>query len=256
MAKVTERSGVRRKGKGSTGVALFSALGGILLAGGALLPWIDTGGVNIGTQVISGAPKGWETRTGVVVLAAGVVAILGAIVLVSTTRASRVVAGILLVAGATGLVGALMILTSPRDAFIDFAAHELGVGSGDIEHSLNALFDIGGIKDDLGDGIYVSLAGGGLTFLSGAIGALVLRTRRIGPTTSKDEDDPELDEGQNVERSAWDRSFDDVERSVVGIEDQPAAPPDVDPEEGHTTREAEEPTAPHRKDVLGDSWVG
>ena len=256
MAQVTEGSGVRRKGVGSTGVALFSALGGILLAGGTLLPWIDTGGVNIGTQVVSGAPTGWETRTGVFVLAAGIVAILGAIVLVSTTRASRVVAVVLLVAGATGLAGASMILTSPRDAYIDFAADELGVGSSEIEHSLNALFDIGGIRDDLGEGIYVSLAGGGLTVLSGAIGALVLRRRRVQPALPEDEGVLEAEDGQNVKRTVWDRSFDDVERSVDGIEDQPAPPPDAAPEEDHTAREPEEPAAPQRKDVLGDSWVG
>ena len=245
---------MRRNGIGTTLVALGSALGGLLLVGGALLPWIDTGGVNIGTQVISGTVTGLETSTGYVVLAAGIVAVLGAIVLISTRRASRVVAVALIVAGAAGLAGASMILTSPRDAYINFAADELGVGSSEIENSLTSLFDIGGIKDDPREGIYVSLAGGALTFLSGAIGALVFRRRRAQPATSADEGD--LEDAPEAKGTVWERSFDEIERSTDPIEkEKPAVPLDAGPKE-EPPAPAEEPTVPKRKEVLGDSWAG
>jgi Tryptophan-associated transmembrane protein (Trp_oprn_chp) len=243
---------VRRNGIGTTLVALGSALGGLLLVGGALLPWIDTGGVNIGTQVISATVTGLETSTGYVVLAAGIVAVLGAIVLISTRRASRVVAVALIVAGAAGLAGALMILTSPRDAYIDFAADELGVGSSEVTNSLTSLFDIGGINDDPGEGIYVSLAGGALTFLSGAIGALVLRRRRVQPAASADEGDP--GHGPEAKGTVWERSFDEIERSADHVE-KPTAALDAVPKQDPPAP-AEEPTVPKRKEVLGDSWAG
>jgi len=256
MAQVTEGSVVRRKGKRSTGLGLFSALGGLLLVGGTLLPWLDTGGVNVGAEVVSGTPNGVETSTGMIVLSAGIVSVLASIVLMSTSRISRVVALIVLAAGVTGLVGPSMILMSPRDAYVDFAADELGVGSSDIENSLNSLFDIGGIQDDPAVGIYVSLAGGGVTFLSGAIGFLILRKRRIQPMTPADESDSEPEDGQDVGGTVWERSFDDAERTVDRIEDRPEAPPAADPDEDHTAQEPAEAPAQQRKDVLGDSWAG
>ena len=74
------------------------------------------------------------------------------------------------------------------------------------------------------------------------------------PTRSDEE--PDRTSPQDVKGSVWERSFDDAERTVDRIEDQPAAPPGADPEEDHTAGEAEEPPGLQRKDALGDSWVG
>ena len=240
----------------STGVGLFSALGGLLLAGGTLLPWLDTGGVNIGTQVVSGTPTGLETSTGLIVLSAGIVAVIAAIVLMATSRVSRIMALIVLAAGATGLVGTSMILTNPRDAYIDFAADELGVASSDIEHSLESLFEIGGIQDDPAVGIYISVAGGGVALLSGAIGALILRRRR-DQQPAPPREDLAPDRARDDHEAAGERSLDEAAPSVEVDQDRASEPPDADSEEeGDSDGGMGEQAPPPRKDVLGDSWVG
>jgi hypothetical protein len=240
----------------SIGVGLFSAFGGLLLAGGTLLPWLDTGGVNVGTQVVTGTPTGLETSRGVIVLSAGIVAVVAAMVLMSISRVSRIMALVVVATGATGLVGVSMILTNPREAYIDFAADELGVAASDIEHSLESLFEIGGIQDDPAAGIYVSLAGGGVAILSGAIGALILRRRRIQPPPTA-EDDIDTEAVRDDHEATRERGLDDAEPSVEVDQDRATEPVDTDSEEEGASDGGAEEQAPHpRKDVLGDSWFG
>jgi hypothetical protein len=152
-------------------------MGGYLVIAGCFLPWLDTGGVNVGKEIVSGTPAGIEAAAGLIALVSGIVVLVAATLILLVRRVSNVWAVLVLLAGAVGAVAAILTLVDPRDAYINFAASELGRDVREIENSLNALFDIGGIRASLGMGLYVSLAGGGLSILAGAT-ELVARRRR------------------------------------------------------------------------------
>ena len=97
---------------------------------------------------------------------------------------------LVLLAGAVGAVAAILTLADPREAYLNFVASELGRNVSEIENSLNALFDIGGIRAALGVGVYVSLAGSGLSILAGAA-ELIARRRRSARIPTRPADDVE-----------------------------------------------------------------
>lgn len=153
---------------------------------GCLLPWLDTGGVNVGKQIVSGTPAGIET-TGVIALVPGIVVLLAATLMLLAPRVSNVWALLVLLAGTVGVIVAIATLADSRDAYIHFVASELGRDVSEVENSLNALFDNDGIRAGLGAGVYVSLAGGGLSIIGGATGLVARRRHRAHvPTGSAD----------------------------------------------------------------------
>jgi hypothetical protein len=153
-------------------------MGGFTMLAGCLLPWLDTGGVNVGNDVVSGTPAGIETVAGVIALVSGIVVLLAATLILLTPRVSNVWVLPLLLAGAVAMVAAILTLADPRGPYLDFVASELGRDVSEIENSLNALFDIGGIRAAPGVGVYVSLAGSGLSIMAGAAELVARRRRR------------------------------------------------------------------------------
>lgn len=149
-----------------------------MVLAGCLLPWLDTGGVNVGNEVVSGTPSGIETAAGFIALVSGIVIFLAATLILLTPRISNVWVLPLLLAGAVAAVAAILTLADPRDAYLNFVASELGRDVSEIDNSLNALFDIGGIRAALGVGVYVSLAGSGLSIMAGAAELVARRRRR------------------------------------------------------------------------------
>lgn len=188
-----------------------AALGGYLVLAGCLLPWLDTGGVNVGSEVVSGTPAGMETAAGPVALVSGIVVLIAATLMFLVRRVSNVWALLVLLAGAVGAVAAILTLADPRDAYLNFVASELGRNVSEIENSLNALFDIGGIRAALGFGVYVSLAGGGLSILAGTAELVARRRRRarvppraaddVAPPTEIQSEVREAEQGPGEEKA-------------------------------------------------------
>lgn len=237
---------------------MTAALGGYLVLAGCLLPWLDTGGVNVGKEIVSGTPAGTETAAGLIVLMSGIVVLVAATLILLVRRVSNVWAVLVLLAGAVGAVAAILTLVDPRDAYINFAASELGRDVREIENSLNALFDIGGIRASLGMGVYVSLAGGWLSILAGAT-ELVARRRRRGrfPLRPADENSPPtdiLDESKGVEPERRRQSADTERPKAVELErpESPPAPPHVEPDEQPAAPEPSQKVSPAPSDE--DYW--
>jgi hypothetical protein len=219
-------------------------MGGYLVLAGCLLPWLDTGGFNIGSQIVTGTPAGIETAAGVIALVSGIVVLLAATLILLAPRVSNVWVLPLLLAGAVALVAAILTLTDPRDAYLDFAAGELGRNVSEIEDSLNALFDIGGIRAALGLGVYVTLAGSGLSIMAGAAELVARRRRRAHfPTRAADDVESateiqseltEAEQGPGEEQADTEmpkaaeseKSESPPARASAGPDDQPAAAPE------------------------------
>ena len=113
-------------------------------------------------------------------------------------------------------------------AYKGFVADELNVDAEELD-SFDVLFEEGLLNTDLQPAVYGAAAGVGLSLLGGLL-LLFRRSTRPTEATSAagkapapvavDEGDPEA--GQHVKGSVWERSFDDTERTVGRIEDQPA----------------------------------
>lgn len=165
-------------------------MGGYAIVAGCMLPWLVTGGVNIGPDVVSGTPAGMEFSGGLITLVSGIVVILAATLMMLVPRSKGVLAVGVVLAGLTGASGTVPTLADPRESYIRFVADDLGRSADEVRNSLEALFDIGGIRDTLGEGLYLTLGGAGLSIIGGAVGGVSSRRRRIrarGQVTSRDE---------------------------------------------------------------------
>ena len=65
-------------------------MGGYLVIAGCLLPWLDTGGVNVGNEIVSGTPAGIETAAGPIALVSGIVVLVAATLILLVRRLSNV----------------------------------------------------------------------------------------------------------------------------------------------------------------------
>lgn len=146
---------------------------------GCMLPWLDTGGVNIGSHVVSGMPAGIELSGGLITLASGFAVLIAAALMMMAPKASGVLALGVILAGLTGAGGTVPTLADPQESYIRFVADDLNRDVEEVRNSLEALFDIGGIRDDLGEGVYLSLGGAGLAIIGGAVARVGSRRRRI-----------------------------------------------------------------------------
>ena len=155
-----------------------------------MLPWLDTGGVNIGPDVVTGTPAGMEVSGGLITLVSGIVVLLVATLIMMVPKASGALAVGVVLAGMTGAGGTVPSLADPRESYIRFVADDLGRDADEVRNSLEALFDIGGIRDTFGEGLYLSLGGAGLSIIGGVTGGVSSRRRRVrarGQVTSRDE---------------------------------------------------------------------
>ena len=202
-----------------------------------MLPWLDTGGVNIGSDVVSGTPSGMELSSGLITLVSGIVVLLAATLMMMVPRASGVFAVGVILAGLTGAAGTVPTLADTRESYIRFVADDLERDAAEVRNSLEALFDIGGIRDTVGDGTYLSLGGAGLSIIAGAIGVVSgrrRRTRGLGEMKSRPEIRrsptstlPPARTDQETEVAATDES--DSVRTSRPEEGQPPAAPEAIP---------------------------
>lgn len=270
---------------------VLALIGGATIIAGCFLVWLDLGeGIQVGTTSVASTANGNELLLGKIALASGIAIIVFGLLSIAISRARKVLGLLIFVGGLVAAGSVAYVVWSPQARYVDFAtskyldsadAESVPEGQSDeVKASLSRLLEVTDLRAGLSGGPYVVIGGGAVSVLAGLAGVFGQRKRpepeddlaELEPTVeTQDEDravvqqehapgmaeasrDPEA--GQDVEGSVWERSFDDAERSVDRVEDQPAAPPGADPEEDHTAGEAEEPPAPQRKDVLGDSWVG
>jgi hypothetical protein len=222
------------------------AVAGIAMVAGCLLPWLDTGGVNIGTRVVAGAPSGIQTTVGIVAFVGGIVVLVAATLVLLLPRVSKLWALAVLLAGAAGMIAAAAMFADPSGAYVRFAANESGRDLREVSNSLKALFNVGGLRSGLGVGVYVTAAGSGLAIVGAA--ALAVR-RRVGaharlntrenvqsaveiPTESKA--GPDLEGEQARPRIPTTRETDASDslwtHTSVALDEQPAAGPGPSPE--------------------------
>jgi hypothetical protein len=148
---------------------------------GCLLPWLDTGGVNVGGQPVAGDPAGLDTTYGMAVLVAGIAAAVASLLLLLIPRATRLWAVIVLLAGGVAVAAGVLTLTSPRETYTDYVVSQVSVPQNEMELTLEALYESGGLQEEFGPGVYVVVAGGGLALLTGLVG--LIRGRRPRRTT-------------------------------------------------------------------------
>ena len=263
---------------------LFGVLG-VVVAVGVFLPWASNsqGSIVVGIGSLNQRLSASEWIPGWVALAGAGLMLLAA--LVGGTRFGRL---LLAVGGLAALTSAAWALIATREFYLTVASFTLAGGDSsksDVRTQVERILDDFELAVRPGIGAWI-VAGGGLVAI---LAAIFLRRPKQPQRTVEAPDEPHTTEPQREDSvaiegtsappfspeeptrsdeepdrtspqdatgSVWERSFDDAERTVDRIEDQPAAPPGADPEEDHTTGEAEEPPAQQRKDALGDSWVG
>jgi hypothetical protein len=157
---------------------ILGLLGAGMVIAGCILPWLDTGGITVGEQSVVGDPVGLDLvyvpfAIGWIALGAGIAAAVFALLILVIPRWTRVWGAGLLLSGALAIALGVTVLLMPRDLYIQFAGFEIpGQTADELSGSLNALFDNGGIKEDPGVGVFVTLAGGGLVIIAGLIATL------------------------------------------------------------------------------------
>lgn len=199
---------------------LFILLGGAAVIAGAFLPWLDTGGVTVGTETVTGKPAGLDLTYGTAALVAGAaIAVFGLLMLVWPGPTRLWGAGALLGGGVAVAMGVLT-LTGIRDVYISFVGSELGRASAEIENSLGALFDNGGISERVALGVYVVIAGGAVALLAGLVALLRGRPAGAIPT-------PDVAELAGPEATTTPPEMADEDVAVPSEETPPPAEPAV-----------------------------
>ena len=258
------------------GVRTVSAVLGVVVAVGVFLPWASNsqGSIVVGVGSLDQRLSGFEWIPGWVALAGAGLMLLAA--LVGGTRFGRL---LLALGGLAALAAAAWALIATRAFYLTVASFTLAGGDfsrSDVRTQVERILDDFELAVRPGIGAWI-VAGGGLVAILAAIflrgprqpqrtleapdephtaepqreesvaleGTSAPRFPLEEPTRSDEE--PDRTSPQDVKGSVWERSFDDAERTVDRIEDQPAAPPGADPEEDHTAGEAEEPPGPQRK---------
>jgi Tryptophan-associated transmembrane protein (Trp_oprn_chp) len=160
-----------RSGKRPVIATMLALLGGAAVITGSLLTWIDAGqGVTVGTQAVTGTPKGIELQLGQVALGAGVAALVLAVLLSVAPRAGRVWGALLLLASAAAITAGLVSASQPQQRYAAYAARQASgstSSTSEIEASLNRLFEVSSLQAKPGVGVYVAVGGGGALALAG-----------------------------------------------------------------------------------------
>jgi hypothetical protein len=169
----------RSRQRAGTAIVL-ALLGGAAIIMGTLLTWIDVGeGVSVGTQSVTGTPKGTEFVLGQVALGGGIAAVVLALLLLVAPRARRVWGAILLVSAATAIAPSVVTYAQPQKQYVDYAVTQAtpkGSSTSEIEASLNNLFEVNNLEVEPGLGAYLAFGGGVAVALAGLF-ALFRRKR-------------------------------------------------------------------------------
>jgi hypothetical protein len=84
-----------------------------------------------------------------------------------------------LLAGGVAIAMGVLTLTSIRDVYIDFVGAEIGQATPEVDNSLRALFDNGGLTENVDVGTYVAIAGGAVALIGGLAAMLVRRRAQV-----------------------------------------------------------------------------
>jgi hypothetical protein len=162
-----------------TWVWVVAGLGAAAMIIGAFLPWLDTGGLNMGGgKLLLSTVVGVDISAGIISLVFGIVA-AGLVLLALVLRRAARPFGILLLLGGVGAVAAATyVLIAAQDVYIGFVAGELDVESSSL-NDLPKLFDSGLLSSAGKVGLFLTLGGGGLLLISG-IAAIFTRTTSQG----------------------------------------------------------------------------
>jgi hypothetical protein len=157
--------------KGSTRVsvgAISASIGGALLAVGSFLAWAEVSGG--GTSVTA---KGVDGSDGYITLAAGAVALLVGIAMM-TRQARRMLAVLVVLAGIVGGGIGLYDALTAKDSVLDAAAEELassfGASAEQVRVALDQAIDAGQLNVSISIGLYVVIAGGVVALIGGIFG--------------------------------------------------------------------------------------
>ena len=153
--------------------AILGFIGGALIVGGAVAPWAQSEGISVGPAAIPGDVRGWEVSFGLFAVAAGVSAlILALIALLASRRKTRLLGSGLIVAA---LIAGTFVVLSFLDldqTFVDFAiarAIDAGVQVDGVEASIRQLMELGSLNIEPGLGLWISGGGVVLALIGGSL---------------------------------------------------------------------------------------
>jgi hypothetical protein len=153
--------------RGAPIAGIVAMVGGALLALGSFLPWAEVSGS--GASVTA---KGLDGSDGYITLAAGLIAVVGGLVMLRPTR--RAVAVVAIFAGLLGGGLALYDALTAKDSVLDAAAEQLaptfGVSTDQVRAALDQAVDSGQLGVSIGVGLYVTMAGGLSAIVGGVLG--------------------------------------------------------------------------------------
>lgn len=145
--------------------AILAIIGGALLAVGSFLAWAEVSGG--GTSV---SAKGVDGSDGYITLAAGAVALLVGIAMM-TRQARRMLAVLVILAGIVGGGIGLYDALTAKDSVLDAAAEELaptfGASAEQVRVALDQAIDAGQLSVSISIGLYVVIAGGVVALIGG-----------------------------------------------------------------------------------------
>jgi hypothetical protein len=148
--------------------AILASIGGALLAVGSFLAWAEVSGG--GTSVTA---KGVDGSDGYITLAAGAVALLVGIAMM-TRQARRMLAVLVVLAGIVGGGIGLYDALTAKDSVLDAAAEELatsfGASAEQVRVALDQAIDAGQLNVSISIGLYVVIAGGVVALIGGIFG--------------------------------------------------------------------------------------
>jgi hypothetical protein len=167
MTEVASTSEVRRAG------AIIGLVGGALILGGCFLPWVRTEGASVGEVVISGDVSGLDLSLGVLIAAAGGLAIILALVTMLTLRRGAYLlgAGLVIASIAAGIV-AIVYLSDLNQAYTDFAitqARQAGQPTDGVDVSIQRLIELGTLHVEAGPGLWLTIAGAVFALIGGLL---------------------------------------------------------------------------------------
>jgi Tryptophan-associated transmembrane protein (Trp_oprn_chp) len=157
---------------------VFTALGGLLIAGGALQTWATVSLVNDTEGVLDTAITGVDRAEGVAALTMGVVMLVGVVVLrlLTSTPARRLVSLVITVCAVASLAIGILDLAATRDRFdddggqamIETVSRERNIPIDEVrrryEEAGSSVIDV-----TAGIGLWVLVAGGALGLVGGLL---------------------------------------------------------------------------------------
>jgi hypothetical protein len=167
--------------------AILGLIGGVLIGVGIAAPWAQSEGISVGSVVIPGDVRGWESPFGLFALAAGISAIvLSLATFITPRRTYRLLGGGLVIAALVAGAVAIRTVVDLSQAYVDFAiarASDAGLHTSGVEPSIRELMELGRLDVDAGVGLWLAGAGVILILVGGSLMVI------SGPRADRDQDD-------------------------------------------------------------------